>query len=56
MMGLAPETFWNMTLVEWRAAFAGFAQRHGLRVASTTEPMCHSQLLNLMQLYPDTNS
>jgi hypothetical protein len=53
MMGLAPDIFWNMTIIEWRAAQAGFAQMRGLRAAATVDAMRRSELLKLMQLYPD---
>ena len=55
-MGMAPETFWAMTLVEWRAAVTGFAQARGLRVVSPADAMRRSELLELMQLYPDTDN
>ena len=56
MMGLAPDAFWSMTLTEWRAALAGFAQSRGLRTISPEHAMRRAELLNLMQLYPDTKS
>jgi hypothetical protein len=54
MMRLAPETFWNMTLTEWRATLAGFAQARGLRTVSPQQAMHRDDFLRLMQLYPDT--
>jgi hypothetical protein len=54
MMGLAPEAFWNMTVIEWRAALAGFAQARGLNVTSARNAIGSSELAELMQLYPDT--
>jgi hypothetical protein len=53
MMGLAPNIFWNMTIIEWRAAQAGFAQMRGLRAVVSADSMRRSELLKLMQLYPD---
>ncbi len=55
-MGLAPDVFWAMTLVEWRAAVKGFAQARGFRAASAAHAMRRSELLELMQLYPDTDN
>jgi hypothetical protein len=55
-MGLPPDVFWNMTLVEWRAALAGFAERRGLRVAANADAMRQAELARLMQLYPDVTS
>lgn len=53
-MGLAPEAFWNMTVVEWRAAVAGFAESRGLRGTPARNAMRCSEFAELMQLYPDT--
>ena len=38
-MGLAPETFWRMSLAEWRAAVRGFQARHG---AGTATPLARN--------------
>ena len=53
-MGLTPETFWNLTLTEWRAMLAGFAERHrpGARVRAA-DAMRLSELHTLMRQYPD---
>lgn len=48
-MGMAPETFWRMSLTEWRAALAGFMERHGPRA----QPLERKVLDDMMQLYPD---
>jgi hypothetical protein len=53
-MGMAPDAFWNMTLVEWRAALVGFAERRGARKGPASDAMGGSELVHLMQLYPDT--
>jgi hypothetical protein len=53
-MGMAPDAFWNMSPVEWRAALAGFAERRNVRKRPATDAMSGSELANLMQLYPDT--
>jgi hypothetical protein len=55
-MGLSPEVFWNMTLVEWRAALAGFAERRGLRTTANAGAMRRDELTRLMKLYPDVTS
>lgn len=31
-MGLSPSDFWNMTLIEWRAALSGYAERRGASI------------------------
>jgi uncharacterized phage protein (TIGR02216 family) len=49
-MGIAPETFWRMSLMEWRAALAGFMERNGARAA---QPLERKALDDMMQLYPD---
>jgi len=53
-MGLSPDTLWNMTLREWRAALAGLAERRGVRAQSSAHAMARAELAQLMQLYPDT--
>jgi len=53
-MGLSPDTFWNLTLVEWRAALAGYAERRGWRMKMPADGLSRSELSHLMQLYPDT--
>jgi uncharacterized phage protein (TIGR02216 family) len=52
-MGIAPEVFWSMTLVEWRAAVAGFAGRRWGRAAA---PLDGKDLRALMRRYPDTGA
>jgi Phage tail assembly chaperone protein, TAC len=54
-MGMRPKDFWNMTLVEWRAALGGFAERHGVR-ARGIEAMGVSELAALMRRFPDGNA
>jgi uncharacterized phage protein (TIGR02216 family) len=50
-MGLAPEIFWNMTLIEWRAALAGYAEAHGLKPRAPA--LGRSELDRLMEQFPD---
>jgi uncharacterized phage protein (TIGR02216 family) len=47
-MRLTPETFWSMSLGEWRAAVNGFARR-----SHRAAPLARSDLEHLMTLYPD---
>jgi hypothetical protein len=54
MMGMRPRDFWTMSLVEWRAALSGFAERHGMR-ARRGDAMGASELTALMQRFPDRN-
>lgn len=51
MMGLAPEIFWNMSLIEWRAALAGFAEARGF--VHATASLGRRELDALMKLFPD---
>lgn len=51
MMNLRPEDFWSMTLVEWRAALAGFAERYGRKALA--EAMCRSEFEALRNRFPD---
>jgi uncharacterized phage protein (TIGR02216 family) len=47
-MRLTPDTFWSMSLGEWRAAVNGFARR-----SSRATPLTRGDLDRLMQLHPD---
>jgi len=49
-MALSPQTFWAMSLPEWRAAIRGYQSRHGVRTAA---PLGRSELEALMERYPD---
>jgi hypothetical protein len=55
-MGLAPEIFWAMSLTEWRAAVAGYAERRGLRARTGAEALGHAELRRLMSSFPDSRS
>ena len=55
-MGMEPETFWNMTLVEWRAALAGHAMRRGFRARAAGESLSRAEFADLMLRFPDTGS
>lgn len=47
-MRLTPDTFWSMSLGEWRAAVDGYARR-----SRRTAPLARDDLEHLMRLYPD---
>jgi uncharacterized phage protein (TIGR02216 family) len=47
-MRLTPETFWSMSLGEWRAAVNGFARR-----LQRAPPLARVELERLMRMYPD---
>jgi len=49
-MALPPQTFWNMSLKEWRAAATGWQARHAPKRAT---PLSRNDLANLMEAYPD---
>jgi uncharacterized phage protein (TIGR02216 family) len=49
-MRLTPDTFWAMSLSEWRAAVNGFARR-----SQRATPLARSGLEHLMQMYPDSD-
>ena len=55
MMGMRAPDFWALTLVEWRAALAGFAQARGVGGAQS-QSMRRSELADLMQRFPDGES
>jgi uncharacterized phage protein (TIGR02216 family) len=44
-MRLSPETFWRMSLPEWRAAASAFAPKR--------TPLARAGLEDLMQRFPD---
>lgn len=52
MMGMRPADFWTMTLVEWRAALAGFSERNGAR-KDKGGAMRRSELDALVRRFPD---
>lgn len=49
-MRLTPRAFWAMSLVEWRAAIAGYQNTRGIRTAA---PLARTEFEALMELYPD---
>jgi hypothetical protein len=54
MMGMRPADFWAMTLIEWRAALSGFAERHGGVRASGA--LGQNELRRLMRQFPDEDA
>lgn len=50
MMGLPPESFWNMSLTEINLAIDGFKE---FSVSKESTPMGKDELVELMELYPD---
>lgn len=49
-MALPPQTFWSMSLKEWRATATGWQARHFPKRAN---PMTRHDLEHLMKAYPD---
>lgn len=47
-MRLSPETFWAMSLPEWRAAVAGFTRNH-----ARTSPLSRAEFDAMMTRFPD---
>jgi len=47
-MRIAPDTFWTMSLGEWRAAVNGFARR-----SQHTAPLARNEFEQLMMQFPD---
>ena len=47
-MRLSPDTFWAMSLPEWRAAVAGFTRNH-----ARPAPLARAEFDALMRQYPD---
>lgn len=52
MMGMRPKDFWNMTLIEWRAALSGYAERNGARICAPGA-LGGVELSELMRRFPD---
>jgi uncharacterized phage protein (TIGR02216 family) len=49
-MGLSPEIFWSMTMIEWNAAVAGWQARHKPRAAA---PLARREFDEMMKAHPD---
>lgn len=49
-MALSPDTFWNMSLKEWRAAATGWQARH---LPKRATPLNRIELAQLMKAHPD---
>lgn len=49
-MGMRPDDFWNMSLIEFYAAMDGFAEFHS---GGKPPPLRRDELEDLMELYPD---
>ena len=50
VMGLAPDLFWRLSLVEWQAVVEG----HALRLGGAHEPpLVRAELPALLARYPD---
>jgi Phage tail assembly chaperone protein, TAC len=54
-MGMRPKDFWNMTLIEWRAALSGFAERKAGRMPAAYA-LNGAELATLMLRFPDEAS
>jgi hypothetical protein len=48
-MRLTPDTFWSMSLIEWRAAVEGFASLHRRRTSS----LLRAEFEQMMRMFPD---
>ncbi len=51
VLGMAPATFWAMSVAEWGAAVAGYLAAHGLGPGSA--PLSRAELAALTRQYPD---
>jgi uncharacterized phage protein (TIGR02216 family) len=49
-MALDPQTFWTMSVAEWRAAAAGWQARN---LPKQSAPLSRGELDHLMEAYPD---
>ena len=47
---MTPDTFWNMTMIEFHLACDGFAKFNG---ADQNAPLTKNELKDLMERYPD---
>ena len=50
MMGMSPDTFWNLSLKELNLAIEGFREFHG---GKKQKAMTKDELKELMEIYPD---
>ena len=50
MIGIRPNDFWDMSLIEMYQAIKGF---RNFNTTSKETPMTNEELENLMELYPD---
>ena len=50
ILQLTPETFWNMTMIEFNSACEGFSKFHS---SSSDTPMTKDEMEDLMERYPD---
>lgn len=52
LLHLTPETFWSMTMVEFRATSLGYAQANSA-TRSSVNPLSRSELEDMMERFPD---
>ena len=50
IIGLPPETFWNMSIYEFYSALEGFKE---FNTDQSKKPLTKAQLEDLMERYPD---
>lgn len=51
-MGMSPDEFWSMSLLEWNDALEGLAEKNG---ADLSDGMGSDELEELMEAYPDAH-
>jgi uncharacterized phage protein (TIGR02216 family) len=49
-MQMSPDTFWNMSLIEFFSATEGFSEFHS---GGTPPPLAKEELEDMMERYPD---
>ena len=50
ILGLSPESFWNMSMIEFQTALDGFSDFHS---GGKPPPLSKGELDDLMERYPD---
>ena len=50
ILGLSPESFWNMSMIELFSAIEGFKE---FNTDQTKKPLSKDELMDLMERYPD---
>lgn len=53
VLRIAPDVFWNMTMIEFLATFEGYGNTQPKGKDRADAPMTRNELEQMMQLHPD---